>query len=72
MTQHTGKDAASAACDARVDIEGERVAYCMLEAGHDASGSLHRSAIGINWCCNGKTAHSEDCVRRIPVPSVVN
>jgi len=72
MTQHNGREAASAACDARLDIERERVAYCMLEAGHDASGSLHRSASGINWCCNGKTAHSDDCVRHVPVPSVVN
>jgi hypothetical protein len=58
-------------CGARLDYFGWRVTYCILDPEHVHGGSLHRSDSGINWCCNGKGTHDDDCVRLVLVPSVV-
>lgn len=75
LRQHQRRDLPThpwdTACGARLDYFGWRVTYCILDPGHVAGGSLHRSESGINWCCNGKETHGDECVRLVPVPSVV-
>jgi hypothetical protein len=59
-------------CNARLDYFGSRVTYCILDHAHIAEGRLHASASGIKWCCNAKDdVHREDCIRLVPIPSVV-
>ena len=59
-------------CSARLDYFGSRITYCILDQTHVAEGRLHASASGIKWCCNTKDVHREDCIRLVPIPSVVH
>jgi hypothetical protein len=59
-------------CRARLDYFASRITYCVLDHTHIAEGRLHASSSGIKWCCNAKDdVHREDCVRLVPIPSVV-
>ena len=54
-------------CGDRLEYFGWRVTYCVLPAKHVDAATLHRSASGIQWCCNAKGEHSDDCLRNARV-----